>query len=194
MIYIVMGVAGCGKSTIGEKLADHLQLPFYDADDFHPKENVIKMNQGIPLNDDDRLPWLKELGSNIIQWEKNGGAVLACSALKEKYRQILESIPSHQVQWIYLEGSKELILQRLKQRNNHYMPASLLDSQFEALEKPAYGIHTNISQSPDLIINEILKKLNKMQTLSEFGIIGLGVMGKSLALNLAEKKSANFHI
>ena len=145
MIFIVMGVAGSGKSTIGALLARELNIPFYDADDFHPAANVNKMADGFPLNDDDRQGWLEELGRNIVEWEKDGGAVLACSALKEKYRVILQSIPHSLTTWIFLEGSRALLMERIAARTGHYMPPTLLDSQLNTLEIPKYGLHVNIA-------------------------------------------------
>lgn len=180
-----MGVSGCGKTTIGGKLADRLGLPFYDADHFHPPSNIEKMKTGIPLNDQDRMPWLEELAANLRQWEKQGGAVLACSALKERYRQILQD--DLQINWIYLEGTREMILARMESREAHYMSPTMLNSQLEVLEKPAYGLHIDISNSPELIVQQIITKLDSMNPPLEFGVLGLGVMGKSLALNLAEK-------
>lgn len=185
MIYIVMGVSGSGKTTIGIRLADQLKLPFYDADDFHSLVNISKMKQGVPLTDEDRFHWLVELSENIVAWRRNGGAVLACSALKETYRTILKSVPD--ITWVYLDGSRDTIINRIKARHSHYMPPVLLDSQLEALEKPAYGIHVDISLPPDQIINKIMNKIKEIIPMAEFGIIGLGVMGKSLALNLAAK-------
>lgn len=180
-----MGVSGSGKTTIGEKLAGVLGLPFYDADNFHPQANIEKMTSGTPLTDDDRLPWLEELAKNIKLWNNGPGAVLACSALKEEYRTILrDGIP---VSWIYLHGSRDMIQQRLESRRGHYMSTALLNSQLETLEKPAYGIHTDISGSADEIVREIIIKIDNMKAACDFGIIGLGVMGKSLALNLAGK-------
>ncbi|MEP2651151.1 MAG: gluconokinase, partial [Paraglaciecola sp.] len=100
MILIVCGVSGTGKSTIGSQLAKKLELPFYDGDDFHPESNVQKMQSGTPLNDKDRQPWLASLAKHIASWEIDGGAVLACSALKESYRKILASSANTQVNWI----------------------------------------------------------------------------------------------
>ncbi|HEY1024994.1 MAG TPA: NADP-dependent phosphogluconate dehydrogenase [Sphingobacteriaceae bacterium] len=185
MIVIVMGVSGSGKTTIGQMLAAHLKLPFYDADDFHLQFSIEKMRNGIPLTDHDRIPWLSQLGANIERWEREGGAVLACSALKERYREMLQTVS--QINWVYLNGSRTAILERLQARKSHYMPPALLDSQLEALEEPAYGIHADISSSPDEIAQTVISKLNSMIPPSEFGIVGLGVMGKSLALNLADK-------
>ena len=187
MIFIIMGVSGSGKTTVGRLLAQELKLPFYDADDFHPQSNIDKMSQGIPLQDEDRIEWLEELALNIRKWEKDGGAVLACPSHKEKYRQILQSGASSTVTWVYLEGTKALIRERLESRKGHFMSAALLDSQFAALEKPSYGLSMSISLSPEEIVQQILKQMEKMKSLSEFGLIGMGVMGKSLALNLAGK-------
>ncbi|MDO6391385.1 NADP-dependent phosphogluconate dehydrogenase [Pontibacter sp. BT731] len=183
MIYIVMGVTGSGKTTVGLKLADRLRLPFYDADDYHPQQSIDKMRQGIPLHDSDRAPWLAQLASLIPDWEANGGAVLACSALKEEYRKTLQTVPD--ISWIYLDGSRHTILKRLQARHAHFMPPAMLESQLQALEKPAYGIHVDVSLSPEQIVQEVISKLEHMNPHSEFGVIGLGVMGRSLALNLA---------
>jgi 6-phosphogluconate dehydrogenase len=187
MICIVMGVSGSGKTTIGQLLARALSLPFFDADDFHPIANLLKMQAGLALTDLDRKAWLEGLAANIQKWEKEGGAVLACSALKETYRITLQSIPRTKLRWVFLEGDTSLIQQRLKTRSGHYMHPDLLHSQLETLEKPTYGIHVDISYPPEEMLNQILSELKTMNTLSEFGLIGLGVMGKSLALNLAEK-------
>lgn len=187
MICIVMGVSGSGKTTIGQLLAHSLRLPFFDADDFHPPSNISKMQRGEALNDLDRQDWLKRLSANIQEWEKDRGAVLACSALKEAYRIKLESIPRTKLRWIFLEGDKALIQQRLKARSGHFMHPDLLQSQLEALERPDYGIHVNIGLTPKELVHQISTELKAMNTLSEFGLVGLGVMGKSLALNLAEK-------
>jgi 6-phosphogluconate dehydrogenase len=172
MIYILMGVSGSGKTTIGEKLARALALPFYDADNFHPRSNIQKMSSGIPLTDQDRLPWLEELAKNIRLWHSGVGAVLACSALKEEYRKILQNgLP---VTWVYLFGQRETIRQRLEGRRGHYMSTVLLDSQLETLETPAYGIHADVGSGADEIVQEIIAKINTMKQATEFGIIGLG--------------------
>lgn len=157
MIYIVTGVSGVGKTTIGQKLAQKLGLSFYDADDFHPEANVQKMKNGIPLNDEDRAPWLAILADQIKKWNKEGGAVLACSALKEAYRKTLQAVDRNNTLFIFLYANPSLILERLQKRTGHYMDPGLLDSQFEALESPDYGVHVNANQSPELIIREILE-------------------------------------
>ncbi len=155
---ITMGVSGCGKTTIGKLLADKLEIPYFDADDFHPKVNIDKMKKGIPLTDEDRYPWLSDLANKMTDWEKNGGAVLSCSALKEEYRQILMSkVPK--VRWVYLSGSYDVIAERMEKRGYHYMKSNLLQSQFEALEEPNYGIKVSILATPHKIVESILSKL-----------------------------------
>lgn len=179
-----MGVSGCGKTTVGRKLAESRGLPFYDADDFHPISNIEKMKAGRPLNDDDRSGWLKTLSVSLEEWQNDGGAVLACSALKETYRKVLNS-RIQKIHWIYLKGSFELITGRLEQRQEHYMPLSLLESQFKALEEPTYGYHPDISHSPEELVALINTYLT--QTMNDIGVYGLGVMGSNLSLNFADK-------
>lgn len=183
MVIIVYGVTGCGKSTVGQLLSEKLALPFYDGDHFHPDSNVEKMRKGIPLTDEDRIPWLDILRENIQQWEQDGGAVLGCSALNEKYRRILKR-GSNPI-WFLLDGSRELIQGRLDARVGHFMNPALLDSQFATLEKPAYGYKVSIDSTPSEIVERIHFLLKNMNKLSSFGVIGMGVMGKSLALNLS---------
>jgi carbohydrate kinase (thermoresistant glucokinase family) len=153
-----MGVSGCGKTTIGKELAKQLGLPFFDADDFHPQSNIDKMKHGFPLNNEDRMPWLILLADNIKTWDEEGGAVLACSALKESYRKLLAS-KSNNIEWIYLKGAFEMIQSRLQHRAGHYMKSGLLQSQFDALEEPKYGIHINIENDPGQIISKLISKL-----------------------------------
>lgn len=135
-VFVVMGVSGCGKTTVGQALAAHFNCPFYDADDYHPPENVAKMGRGIPLDDEDRAPWLARL-AELIEGHAVAGetAVLACSALKKQYRDQLRV--SDLVQFIFLEGSFDLIWQRMQARSGHYMKAGMLRSQFDILEPPA---------------------------------------------------------
>lgn len=159
MVYIITGVSGCGKTTIGKLLAEKLTIPFYDADNFHPAENIFKMKNGIPLVDEDRLPWLKSIADEIPVWEKNGGGVLACSALKQIYRDILKVLPAEKMTWINLAGSYEQIRHRLEERNGHFFSTNLLQSQFDTLEPINEGLEIEISSSPNEIINEILSYL-----------------------------------
>ncbi|MEX2514061.1 MAG: NADP-dependent phosphogluconate dehydrogenase [Cyclobacteriaceae bacterium] len=185
MIVIIYGVTGSGKTTVGKLLADKMNLPFYDGDHFHPNANKDKMNKGIPLTDEDRIPWLENIAASIKEWGRGQGAVLACSALNEKYRKILKVVPD--ICWILLAGSKSIIKDRLSKRVGHYMNPALLDSQLATLEKPDYGLKISIKDPPEKMVEEILNKLKQGQKLSEFGIIGMGVMGKSLALNMADQ-------
>jgi gluconokinase len=150
-----MGVSGSGKSTIGALLAARLGWKFFDADEYHPPANVEKMKAGIPLDDDDRTPWLSRL-NNILRNERH--AVLACSALKEAYRERLtDGIPESRI--VFLKGEKRLIQVRLAARQHKYMPASLLDSQFAALEPPADAIAVDIAQDPMACVEVIAERL-----------------------------------
>ena len=158
MVFIICGVAGSGKTTVGTLLSERLALPFYDADDFHSKENIDKMKSGLPLNDEGRTIWLLELSLRIIEWEGSGGAVLACSALKESYRQILVPNTAEKVTWIILYGSQELIKTRITERKQHFFNHKLLDSQFKIFEMPNYGWHFNIEDSGEFIVQKILEK------------------------------------
>lgn len=160
MIIVVMGVSGCGKTTIGKMLAERLTLPFFDADDFHPQENVSRMSRGVPLTDEDRYPWLLSLSGMLQQEERNKGAVLACSALKEKYREMLQQGAQEKIIWIYLEGAEEMIRERMRKRSEHFMPDALLASQFKTLEKPLYAHCLSIEKDPDAIVDEIVRAIN----------------------------------
>jgi 6-phosphogluconate dehydrogenase len=140
-------------------LAKELGLSFYDADDFHSAASVEKMNSGIALDDDDRLPWLRRMAQELPQWKSSGGAVLACSALKESYRKILKE--AGEVCFVYLKGSRDLIVERMRGRKSHYMPLSLVDSQFATLEEPVDAVVADIAKRPDEIVRYIIKQLKK---------------------------------
>jgi gluconokinase len=158
-IAIVMGVSGSGKTTIGKKLASALNWQFCDADSFHPPANVEKMSQGIALNDEDRMPWLLALQNAIAQWlQEDRKTVLACSALKSTYREILGG-DRPQIRLVYLKGSFQLIQTRLKQRQDHFMHLSLLQNQFDTLEEPDDAIIVEISQDSDAIVKQIIHHL-----------------------------------
>lgn len=157
MIVVVMGVSGAGKSTVGKLLAERLECPFIDADEHHPRENVAKMAAGTPLTDADRWPWLDKLNA-LLRNEKD--AVLACSALKQAYRDRLGTgIADLQV--VFLKGKKDLIRERLKTRQHRYMPASLLDSQFATLEPPAQALEIDIAADPGACVAAILSGLGR---------------------------------
>jgi 6-phosphogluconate dehydrogenase len=183
-IFFVMGVSGVGKSTVGELLGKELAIPYFDGDDFHSHENVEKMSKGEPLNDYDRLGWLKTLNKLAKDQLKDHSCVIVCSALKEKYRTILSDDIENNIKWIHLVGSFELISERMKQRSDHFMPTELLKSQFDILENPKKSINISIKLTPIEIVEAIRKELFDK---SEFGLFGLGVMGKSLSRNLANK-------
>lgn len=157
-LYVVMGVSGCGKTTIGEGLADYLGCSFYDGDNYHPPQNVAKMASGIPLDDMDRAPWLAALAKILSDHAAKGEtAVLACSALKRSYRKQLHV--NEDVHFIFLEGDFDLIWQRMQARQNHYMKADMLRSQFETLEPPAAEeaiIIVPINQSVDDILAQLI--------------------------------------
>lgn len=151
---VVMGVSGSGKSTVGAALAQRLRVPFADADDFHPPANIDKMTAGQPLNDDDRYPWLEAIGTWLAE-HCDGGGAMSCSALKRKYRdQLRRHCPG--VEFLHLSGTPEVIGRRQASRPGHFMPASLLQSQFatlEQLEPDERGIVIDVDQNIDSIVD-----------------------------------------
>lgn len=163
MIILLMGVSGSGKTTIGLLLADSLNWEFRDADAFHSPENIEKMRHGIPLNDLDRMPWLLALQTAIAQWlQEDKNVVLACSALRDSYRQFLvldsdrsANAKGDRVKTVYLKSSFEIIQKRLQERHNHFMSEKLLKSQFDVLEEPDNAIPINISEPPQVIVQNI---------------------------------------
>lgn len=161
MIVVLMGVSGSGKTTIGTLLAGRLGTVFADADDYHPAANKAKMAAGHPLNDEDRQPWLEKLNGLLRRWhESETGGVLACSALKEKYRETLASgMPVGSVKFVLLDGSKELIAERLAQRHHEYMNPNLLDSQLATLERPKDALRVVNDKAPAEIVAEILEQV-----------------------------------
>ena len=157
---VLMGVAGSGKTTVGMSLAERLDWDFYDADEFHPPGNIAKMAAGIPLDDSDRAPWLTALRDLILSaLRADRPGVLACSALKERYRQQL--LPANAgVQLIYLKGSYDLIWSRMQRRTDHYMKPDMLKSQFDALEEPTQALIVEIGRPVDEIVRTILKQMD----------------------------------
>lgn len=155
-VYIVIGVSGCGKTTVGAALAAKLGCPFYDGDEFHPPENVAKMAGGTPLNDQDRHPWLARLHELLAgHVAREETAVLACSALKKKYRDQLRV--NNETRFIHLHGSFDLIWERMRSRKEHFMKAEMLQSQFDTLEPPgaAEAITIDIDQDIESILEAI---------------------------------------
>jgi gluconokinase len=162
-VVVIMGVSGSGKSTIGAMLAAHLHWRFEDGDWFHTAANVEKMHKGIPLTDDDRWPWLAAMADWIDQTRRRGGhSVLACSALKRRYRDVLIG-DRGDVRLVYLKGEEALIARRIATRHEHFMPQSLLHSQFEALEEPGLDenpVTVSIAPAPRQIVARIVSSLN----------------------------------
>ena len=160
MIVVLMGVSGSGKTTVGKVLAEKLDWPFADADDFHPAANIEKMQRGSPLTTKDRCPWLRSLREYIDAVAERGeDLVLACSALSHDYREYLTADNSKHVRYVYLKGSKELIAKRLEERRGHFMPSSLLHSQFEVLEPPQDALRMDIAPDPATIAERIIHAL-----------------------------------
>ncbi len=178
-----MGVSGCGKSTIGKLLAQELNIPFFDGDDFHPKANIKKMSSGQALNDEDRQGWLETLNALAKKQLTKNSCVIVCSALKQKYRDTLNLDIETQTKWVYLSGAFNQIYNRVNKRPEHFMPSELLQSQFDALEEPKDALKIDITTTPENIIKKIK---NGLMDKSAFGLFGLGVMGKSLCRNLAK--------
>ena len=156
-----MGPAGSGKTTVGKLLAAQLSWEFADADDFHSKANIEKMSRGVPLTDEDRVPWLQSSRDIMQQWQAQGrNAALACSALKRSYRELLGIGPNAKnVKLVYLKGSYHLLLERLHSRKDHYMKEQMLASQLADLEEPADAITIDASLSPDQMVSRIWRRL-----------------------------------
>ena len=157
---IVMGVAGSGKTSVGKALARRLGMPFRDADEFHPKANIDKMSAGIPLTDDDRWPWLDAIGKALA--ESDGRLIVACSALRRSYRDRLIAAAGRPVIFVWLDGSKETIAARMAHRKHHFMPPSLLDSQFATLEPPGpdeLAVRVSIEPPLDQVVAAALAAL-----------------------------------
>jgi gluconokinase len=166
MVVIIFGVPGAGKTTIGELLAQELHWKFYDADDFHPQVNIDKMERGEPLTDEDRQPWLQSLREAITRsLAANENAVLACSALKRKYRELLRV--NADVKFVFLHGSRARIADQLKQRRGHFIDPALLDSQFADLEEPESSedmLTIELKGEPDELVEQIRQKLSPSRT------------------------------
>lgn len=161
-IYVIMGVAGSGKTTIGELLAHALDIPFVEGDDLHPRENIERMEHGIPLTDEDRRPWLLAIARRLREAEQSGsGLAVTCSALKRSYRDLLRSRGSGDARFVYLRGTLPTIAERLARRRGHFMPASLLESQFAALEEPGADERASvydIRESPEAIVANLVQQ------------------------------------
>lgn len=158
---ILMGVAGCGKSSVGAALAERLGVPYCDGDDLHPSANVEKMRQGLPLTDADRWPWL-DLVAELLATE--APVIVGCSALKRAYRDRIRAGAGGPVRFVHLDGSRELIAARMAARTGHYMPLSLLDSQFAALEAPGpdEALRVSIDQPLAALVAQIIADVERM--------------------------------
>ncbi|MBY2942143.1 MULTISPECIES: gluconokinase [Rhizobium] len=167
---IVMGVSGCGKSSVGEKLAEALHLAFVEGDALHPAANVEKMSKGIPLTDEDRMPWLDRIGEDIkASLEKSKGIIVSCSALKRLYRDRLRAAAGGNLFFVYLEGSRALLMKRMGERKGHFMPVSLLDSQLATLEVP--------TGEPGVVTVDIDDTVDGIAATALDGLATLGVTG-----------------
>ncbi|WP_080578616.1 gluconokinase [Sinorhizobium fredii] len=161
---VLMGVAGCGKSSVGAALANRLGAVYRDGDDLHPPENIAKMSKGIPLEDEDRWPWLTRVGEALQAG--TGPTIIGCSALKRAYRQHIESTAGRPVTFIHLAGTVEVIEKRMKERQGHFMPPALLASQFAALEPPGpdeNAVSVDIDQPLDAVVEAIAAKLGGLR-------------------------------
>jgi gluconokinase len=159
MIIVVMGVAGAGKTTIGTLLAHKLGWPFFDADDFHPAANVLKMAAGLALEDADRWPWLESVREKMVEEREAGcSAVFACSALKQAYRDCLLSV-GPDVRLVYLRGEMSLLAARIIGRSGHFMKDTMLASQLAALEEPGDGLVVDVAAEPEVIVATIVRDL-----------------------------------
>jgi gluconokinase len=169
MIVVLMGVSGSGKTRIGLLLAWRMGTVFADGDDYHPVANKQKMASGHPLTDEDRAPWLVELNRLLQGWHARGiGGVLACSALKESYRQtLMAGMPAGVARFVLLDGSKEMIAERLAARKHEYMTPALLDSQIATLERPKHAVEVVNDREPEEVVGEILAKLGVASLLKD---------------------------
>lgn len=161
---VLMGVAGSGKSTVGEALAERMSARYYDGDDLHPKANIEKMSRGEALTDEDRWPWLTKVGETLGKAE--GTLIIGCSALKRSYRDCIRKEAGSDVTFVHLAGTREVIAGRMGARTGHFMPTSLLDSQFATLEPPAadeHAVTVDIDQPLDAVVSDILRQLRDLQ-------------------------------
>src|SRR5262245_41479537 len=160
MVLVVMGVSGAGKSTVGRLLARQLGWTFVEADDYHSAANIEKMRRGIPLNDEDRRPWLDAIRHRLEEAAARGeNVVLACSALKHAYQHYLAQFAPESVHYVYLVGSEELLRQRLARRTGHFMNPGLLHSQFETLEPPEESVRVDVTPPPEAVVADIRRQL-----------------------------------
>jgi gluconokinase len=161
MILIVMGVSGSGKTTLARALAQLTGWQFAEGDDYHSAANKAKMHAGIPLTDEDRAPWLGSLYELIVNWYKRGeNGILACSALKQSYREtLIAGLPQDAYRFVLTEAPKEVIAQRMQKRHDHFMPETLLESQIATLEPPKDALHVSALEPPEVAARKVLESL-----------------------------------
>jgi len=161
-LYVIMGVSGAGKTLIGAQLARALDVAFVEGDDLHPAANVERMTAGIPLTDENRHGWLIAIAARLRDAKRAGvGLVVACSALKRRYRELLRSVGAGDVRFVYLKGDRALLAERMAQRPGHFMPPALLDSQLATLEEPVSAERAwvcDIRETPDAIVADLVKR------------------------------------
>lgn len=161
MIILITGICGTGKTTVGTRVAEKLSIPYFDGDDFHPKQNIDKMGRGIPLKDEDRWAWLEAIRGRMERVIAEGAsAVFTCSALKKSYRSVLMDGIREQILFVYLYGDLELIRERMKHRPGHYMKESMILSQLRDLELPEDGLHIDVSMEVECIVEKITTALD----------------------------------
>lgn len=159
-----MGVSGCGKTSIGKRVALSIGARFVDGDQLHPAENIAKMSHGDPLDDTDREPWLKKIGQHLQGTEK---MIIACSALKRHYRELITTEAGRPVTFLFLEGTRDVLLKRMERRAGHFMPVSLLDSQIATLDPPQIDelvITANIDQAPEQVVATLVEGIQRKET------------------------------
>lgn len=170
-LVVVMGVSGCGKTSVGERLAEYLAVPFLEGDALHPPANIEKMGQGIALTDDDRWPWLDRIGARL-EAARETGMVISCSALKRAYRDRLRSAAGGKLYFVFLHGSRALLEKRMGERDGHFMPASLLESQLATLESPGAEegvVAVDVSLPVEAVTSAALRALTAMRHRDEAG-------------------------
>lgn len=160
MTLIIMGVSGSGKTTLGNRLAEHLGCRFIDGDDLHPKENIQKMKNSIPLDDNDRWSWFAKIADTTNTKSPNEGLIIACSALKRSYRDYLRTRSNGPLRFLFLDVSQTIILERLKKRDNHFMPIALLETQFATLEVPAQDEKDVLRIAPDESLGVVVERVS----------------------------------